>query len=76
MNKETLLSIIENFLCHFTDLIHMKNFEDDYIFAFLNSKNYSIISEVKRYIEIQEMIARGEGGAKEVSWTQKSSDIF
>jgi len=76
MNKETLLSIIENFLCHFTDLIHMKNFEDDYIFAFLNSKNYSIISEVKRYIEIQEMIARGEGEAKEVSWTQKSSDIF
>lgn len=76
ISKETLLSLSKNLLHNFRSLILMKNFNTEYIFLFLNSKEPSIIDEVKKYVEIQERISRGEGESKEVSWKEKYEGLF
>lgn len=76
VTKETMLSMTRLLFSYFPELILMKNFNKEYIFAFLNSKDPSIMHEVRKYIELQERLSRGEGEAKETSWSEDPYRIF
>lgn len=76
ISKDTILSMAKTLFSNFDSLILMKNFNKEYIFAFLNSKDPGIMFEVQRYIELEEKLLRGESEAKEVSWNERYDGFF
>jgi hypothetical protein len=75
-NTELMIDMISQLFHYFERLIHMENFNEEYIFTFLSFKNSGIIKRVKKYLEVQEKIARGELEAIEVGWNDKYYGFF
>jgi hypothetical protein len=75
-NTELMIDMISQLFHYFERLIHMENFNEEYIFTFLNFKDSGIIKRVKKYLEVQEKIARGEPEAIEVGWNDKYYGFF